>query len=59
MLHRVGEIKAGIARFHALLQVGLRSFVKTLDVSRIFTHSRCSHICFSSKTAFQTNEYFA
>ena len=46
MLHTVGEIKAGNARFHALLQVDLRSFIKTLDVSRPFTHSRCSHICF-------------
>ena len=46
MLHTVGEIKAGNARFHALLQVDLRSFIKTLDVSRTFIHSRCSHICF-------------
>ena len=46
MLHTVGEIKAGNARFHALLQVDLRSFIKTLDVSRIFINSRCNHICF-------------
>ena len=30
MLHTVGKIKAGKARFHALLQGDLRSFIKTL-----------------------------